>query len=75
MLFFIEFLGKAQGRQFVQLLYGVGENSVKTRVYVPFFSGKRKKRSIDSLISGLNNEQKYQLANILLSTKEDDQFS
>lgn len=40
-----------------------------------FESGKRKKRSVDSLIGGLDDEQKYRLANILMATKEEDQFS
>lgn len=41
----------------------------------PWRIGKRKKRSVDSLIGSLDDEQKYRLANILMATKEEDQFS
>ncbi|XP_060557092.1 uncharacterized protein LOC132717613 isoform X2 [Ruditapes philippinarum] len=40
-----------------------------------FESGKRKKRSLDSVFNGLSDEQKYRLSNILLSSARDDQYS
>ncbi|XP_045176830.2 uncharacterized protein LOC123537243 [Mercenaria mercenaria] len=41
----------------------------------PWVIGKRRKRSLDSVLNGLNDEQKYRFSKLLLSsTREDDQF-